>query len=202
METKNQQMKVYKKLQLPKDSAWDRKTWRRYAHWRIKFFIDGVKNLFRWAPIIYKDRDFDDYYILKMLQKKIEFQRQYLIDQNRHTHIDCDNYWMTLVLNLLEREIHNYYALEMYDYMDSTIKFVPFEDSDNSYKMEKITISENLDDYLNKYRLSKRIVIRKNKGKDFTDKETLAFYIGEYNSKKCRNLLFEILKNKSNQWWD
>jgi hypothetical protein len=40
-------MKEYKKLVLPKDSAWGRKTWRSYVHWRIKYFLDGVHNIIR-----------------------------------------------------------------------------------------------------------------------------------------------------------
>ena len=72
-------MKTYTKLPLPKDSAWDRKTWRSHVHWRIKYFIDGVSNIIRWIPTLYHDRDWDEYFILRMLQKKIEHQRAYLV---------------------------------------------------------------------------------------------------------------------------
>ena len=98
-------MKTYNKLPLPKDTAWERKTWRKYIHRKIKYLIDGVHNIIRWIPFLFHDRDWDDYYILKMLQKKIEHQRNYLVNSNRHTRIDEDNYWMTVTLNLLEREI-------------------------------------------------------------------------------------------------
>jgi hypothetical protein len=195
-------MKVYKKLQVPNDSAWDRKTWRKHIHWRIKYFIDGVTNIFKWMPTIYKDRNFDDFFILKILQKKIEFQRSYLINSNRHTNIPHDNYWMTVVLNLLEREIQNYYSLEMYDYLDQHIDFELVEGSHDSYKMNRILIKENLDDYLNKYPSSIRKVMKKYKDIDLSHKETLALYVSKHNQEKCRNLLFEILKQKSECWWD
>jgi hypothetical protein len=45
-------MKTYTQLPMPKDSAWERKTWRRYAPVWFKQFIDGVSNLFKWFPVI------------------------------------------------------------------------------------------------------------------------------------------------------
>ena len=95
-------MKIYHKLKLPKDSAWGRKTWRSYFHWKIKYFIDGIHNIIRWMPTLYHDRDWDEAFILRILQKKIEHQRAHLVQENRHTSVDNDNFWMTVVLNLIE----------------------------------------------------------------------------------------------------
>ena len=94
----------YSKIPLPKDTAWERKSWRRFVHWRIKYVIDGVRNIIRWVPVLFHDRDWDDFFITKMLQKKIENQRKYLVENNRHLRIDEDNFWMTMVLNLIEAE--------------------------------------------------------------------------------------------------
>ena len=76
-------MKNYNKLIVPEDSAWDRKTltariWRS-LHWRIRSFLTGCKNVIRWCPTIFKDRDWDNWYILNILQKKIEFQKEMLV---------------------------------------------------------------------------------------------------------------------------
>ena len=109
----------YTKLKLPKDTAWERKSWRRFVHWRITYFIDGVRNIIRWVPVLYKDRDWDDYFITKMLQKKIENQRKYLVEHNRHLNIDSNNFWMTVVLNLIEAEHEEYYSCEYMDYYES-----------------------------------------------------------------------------------
>ena len=50
-------MKRYEKLPIPSDSAWNRKTWRRYTPIWFNVFIEGVHNIFRWIPTIYKDKD-------------------------------------------------------------------------------------------------------------------------------------------------
>ena len=194
-------MKTYTKLTVPKDSAWDRKTWRRYAPIWLKQFIDGISNIIRWIPVIYKDKDWDDYYITKILQKKIEHQRAHLVKENRHTRIDEDNFWMTVVLNLIEREHEGYYEGEYLDYIKHDMIFEPIEGT-NTCELNLKTTWENLDEYLNKYPRVKYRVIRENKGIDFTEKDRLAMYMSQYRQRKCRNLLFEILKRYSNRWWD
>jgi hypothetical protein len=40
--------------------------------WRIKYFFDSIKNLLRWFPVIFKDRDFDHTFILRILYFKIK----------------------------------------------------------------------------------------------------------------------------------
>ena len=195
-------MKIYHKLKLPKDTAWERKTWRRYFHWKIKYFIDGIHNIIRWIPFLYHDRDQDDHFTLKLLQKKIEYQREYLVKHNRHTRVDEDNYWMTVVLNLIEREKEEYYNLEHYDYMDVQITFKPSKHRENSYELEQNIKSECLDDYLTKYKGAVRRVIKENHNLSISNKESLAFYVALYNQKRARKLLFNILEKYSNRWWD
>ena len=146
-------MKQYTKLHIPKDTAWDRKRINhrllRIIHWRIKDVFNGIWNIIRWAPTIYKDKDWDDYYITKLLQKKIEHQRAYLVKANRHVHVDRDNFWMTVVLNLIERKHADYYDMERYDYIvlnDEDILGDP--------------ISETLDQYIAKYTGDKRAALK------------------------------------------
>lgn len=195
-------MKTYTKLQLPKDSAWGRKTWRRYVHWKLKYFIDGVSNIIRWIPTLYHDRDWDEYFILRMLQKKIEHQRAYLVKSNRHTRVDEDNFWMTVALNLIERELEEYYNLEHYDYMDVDIKFVPCLDHKDRYEMKSTTLHSNLEEYFRKYKAAVRRVLKASSSVEFGDSEKLAHYVSRYNQERNRRLLFTILEKYSNRWWD
>jgi hypothetical protein len=182
-------MKTYIKLPIPKDSAWDRKTWRRYVNWRISHFLDGIWNLITWLPVIWQDRNWDGYYITKLLQKKIELQRAYLIKHNRHTQISRDNYWMTLILNLIEREHEGYYECEYQKYAKYS--------SDVFWQIE----SHRFDEFLHKYPASTRRVMQKFPNKEFNS-ESLALYVSMYNQQRCRKLIFEILKRHSAEWWD
>jgi hypothetical protein len=189
-------MKTYTKLPIPKGTASEYKRFNnrflRIIHWRIKNFFHGIWNIIRWAPTIYKDEDWDDYYITKLLQKKIEHQRAYLVGANRHTNVDRDNYWMTVVLNLIERKHADYYDMERYDYIvlnDEDILGDP--------------LSETLDQYIAKYPGAKRAALKKYANHSrMTDKETISLYMGHIRQQKCDDLIFEILKRHSAEWWD
>lgn len=45
---------------------------RRFKNEIRKFFI-GISNIIKWIPVLYKDRDWDFYFVYVMLQKKLEF---------------------------------------------------------------------------------------------------------------------------------
>lgn len=193
-------MKTYHKLPLPKDSAWERKTLFRMLHWRIRYFLTGCRNLIKWAPTIYNDRGWDGDYILKILQKKIEFQREYLVNANRYVRIDLDNRDMTIVLNLLERVMDDFYQMECIDYWDSDIVFNEVPDNPNVKSIEFNVKSERYDEFLLKYPSSVRAVIKENGVQE--DKKTLCLLVSHYNHKKANKLLFRILQERLGYWWD
>jgi len=39
----------------------------------IRQFSIGVSNIIKWIPVLYKDRDWDFYFVYNILQKKLEF---------------------------------------------------------------------------------------------------------------------------------
>lgn len=194
-------MKTYKKLQLPNEPIWERKTllaWlRRNVHWRIRYFIVGCKNIIRWFPTIFKDKDWDGWHILNILQKKIEYQRQEIVYANRHTRVDLDNRDMTIVLNLIERVKEEYYDSEYFDYFESNIEFVPI--GNEKYELKSELISERYDEFLQKYPSTVRLV-RKKYGE--LPKETLVRKVSIYNHIKANRLLFRILEERMSWWWD
>ena len=132
--------KDIKKLNIPEDSVWDRKTYNPYVlldrwvynHFRtttvgnyicglfdnINAFVRGVKNLIKWGPTIYKDYDWDYRSIYDVLYKKIELLRKNIVQNNRHTGVEADNFWMTLSLNLINKVKDEEYTTEYFDYID------------------------------------------------------------------------------------
>jgi len=193
-------MKTYKQLPIPEDSAWERTTLFGKLHWRIRNFLTGCHNLIKWFPTIWNDRDWDGHYILKILQKKIEFQRKELVSANRHTRIESDNRDMTLALNLLERVKEEYYSLECMDYWDSEIVFNDVPENPKLKSIEVNTKAERYDEYLSKYPSSVRALIKKH-GEEF-DKQRLCLMVSNYNHTKANKLLFRVLKERLAFWWD
>jgi hypothetical protein len=191
-------MKNYKKLTIPEDSAWDRSTiWKR-LHWRIRNFLIGCKNIIKWVPTLFKDRDWDQYHIYTILQKKIEFQRKEIVYANRSTRVWQDNRDMTIILNLLERVKDGYYESENTDYYEMKVETIPV-DGTSLKQMKFEVLSERYDEYLNKYKSSARKVL-KEEGE--IDKETLCMLVARHNQERARKLLFNMLNEKIEGWWD
>jgi hypothetical protein len=102
---------------------------------------------------------------------------------------------MTLVLNLIEREHEEYYVMERYEYIEMHDEILA-----DGYK------SEHIQDYINKYPSTYRKVVKSidvgaPRVYDIT-KDYIAIEMGRERQIKCRRLLFRILKDKAQQWWD
>ena len=193
-------MKTYKQLPIPEDTAWERKTLFGMLHWRIRNFLTSCNNLIKWFPTIWYDRDWDGHFILKILQKKIEFQRKELVNANRHTRIESDNRDMTLALNLLERVKEEYYNLECMDYWHSEMIFGEVPDKSELKSIDILTKSERYDEFLSKYPSSVRAVVKEHGEQD--DKQRLCLLVSYYNHNKANKLLFRILEERLAYWWD
>jgi len=188
-------MKIYKKLPPLKYSSRVRNTLFDKLNWRIRYFLLGIKNIIRWIPTLYHDQDWDWYYTLKILQKKIEFQRKELVNSNRHTKIDIDNRDMTLALNLIERFKEEYYENELIHHCSSIFILGHCEEDINTK-----TTDERLDEYIKKYPSSVRGITKKYG--IIEDKEKLCLQLSLYNQEKSNKLLFRILEEKLKNWWD
>lgn len=228
--------KFHNKLKIPNQSAWDKKSYdpivwlyrSREEHHIIleeyffnpyfdfKYLIKNIFSFFRklfvWVPVLWRDRDYDDFYIFEILKTKILQQRKYLVQNNRHTNIENDNFWMTVCLNLIERIQTSYYEMEYFQYEESDIYFVETEEDKNLFEMKQTFNIDNRLNYINKYPLDRKkaIALIKNlRNQDISDytensesKGTLCLFMASLRHKKAINLLFSILNNKIEHWWD
>lgn len=194
-------MKIYQKLkpaELTYQSKW------KFLPVKIQKRIERINNILAWIPFIYKDKDWDYYHLLRMLQFKIERMRIKLVQNGYHEVVWENNFWMTLTLNLLERECCGFYETELEEYREIQI-FKPQSDIMNftrNVTAFKINInSENYKLYLDKHKATARKLIKFNPNLE-NDLEMLALLVSHQNRRRCYDLIFEILKRKSQLWWD
>ncbi len=224
-------MKEYKKLIIPNDSSWDRKSYNPYSWFKswvynkfhysdfefymnkflftpIHNIIEGVTNFYFWTKVIFKDRNWDDFYIFEILKHKLYLQRKYLIYHNRHTRIDQDNRDMTLCLNLIERIQEDFYQMEYMDYQENESKFIPTDkklDGKELFEWKSDIKKENFDNYFKKYPNSYRIIMNNEKYRKYYNnwgKQVQAMALARYQQEKCQSLLFKILNERINNFWD
>ena len=163
--------------------------------YKIKQFFRRIYNLYRWFPIIWKDQDWDDYYIFEILKFKLENQAKYIGYHNRHVSAKRDAQIMMLCVRLIEKVQDEWYGCEYQKYHDVELKFVESKEYPDSYKVETIEKSERYNDYFKKYpRIYKQVT-----GKD---KHEIAFRVARINEERAHKLLFKILEQNIRRWWD
>lgn len=229
-------MKTHKQLTLPETTAWDKKTYDPIAalyyklryekereipsflekclfdpYFSVKYFIkdlfDFFVRLYKWIPVIWKDRDWDDSFVFKILKHKLLTQREYIVKNNRHLSVEEINRDITICLNLIERILDNYYPTEYLDYIEEDHQFIPTDETNKYYTLTSTPISDNSKEYIQKYPNAVKSVLKKhqdlsNYETNYEDRKILCLYMSAYRHKKAVNLLFYILREKIESWWD
>lgn len=96
----------------------------RFEEWKDDFlrFLDkifsipyyqvttGIRNIFYWLPVIWKDRDWDSHHLYKVMEHKIRSMDRYLNSNQVHClHSDNTLKKLRICLHLLERITEDYY---------------------------------------------------------------------------------------------
>jgi len=127
----------------------------RWVRWELpyqtKYIKYGVKNLYKWFWIIWKDRDWDHHYIFEVLKFKLEKQAKHLADVGFHNDAQRDAERIMTCVRLINKLQNEEYYDELY----------------------------NLDE---------------------KSPETLQTVIDRHNKARC--LLFKILEQRIEHWWD
>jgi hypothetical protein len=177
----------------------------RYYH---KYFKQGVKNLWYWFPVIWRDRNWDGHYIFEILQHKLEGQANYIGGRDLHTRAQLDAKRMRLCISLIKKVQEEDYAMEYMDYAKDRVWFTDCEDRPGSSLYNSEEVWEKYDEYFAKYPLVYKRVLKGDgvftlDGRDESDiKRVIAQNIAHLNHDRARKLLFKIMEENIEGWWD
>ena len=178
----------------------------RWIKWDLKHFPrnvkQGFKNLYKWLPIIWKDRDWDDHYIFEVLKFKLKNTADYFEEKQRFVGWESEVKYIRICESLIKKIQDDYYRMEYYDYVEHNIQIVPALDKD-TYKLKSTVTKNNLDQYLALYPRTKKQVIASGKYKNYTPEDMgIALSMGMERHEKARKLLFKIIQERIEAWWD
>ena len=193
-----------KKSWIVRKIQWIPLWWDNEGRYTLKEIRTGFKNIFYWLPIIWKDRHYDSHYIFEIMMYKIKAQSKYIGERDIHTRAKRDSEIMMTCVRLMEKVQDEFYSSEYSDYHKTKHWFEPTEREGYSSWESKI-LEENFDDYFKKYPLIyKRVLngegIFKLDGTD--DKQRIAMNIGHINHERVRKLLFKLMEQNIERWWD
>jgi len=157
-------------------------------------FYRRVKNVLRWLPTIWKDRDWDDSYITEILIKKLEFTRDFYLSGKAYSaeaEKVADEIKEAIVLLHMTRDSWEFYedlAMEQLEqkWGKTIFEFVPLEDRPGITEMKSKTEKVNTEEEKEQYR------------KEF--RKTLDEARKQYMKDKIKAYKF-IAKN-IDKWWD
>jgi len=187
--------------------SWQKKTvrffkfkYRRYISDPYYDFKYGVKNLFRWFDVVWKDRNWDtESGFYNFTQRKLELARKTFVRNDFIADVDEVNRYMTIAIELIKKMRDEFYSMEHFEYEKRKFEFVPCNDGTKNSFMNTDLIWEKWDDYLKKYPSSVRAVIKKH---GEIEKSRLVFFVAQHNEERANKLLFKILETKLRFWWD
>ncbi len=172
--------------------------WNHNGRYYHKDFIQGVKNLIKWFPTIWKDRDWDQTFIFNILIKKLEFQAKCIGGKDRHTRAKRDAEIMMTCVRLMEKVREEEYNIEYMEYEDTKFEFVETENPE--FKRLKITeLGENFDDYFKKYPRVYKKILNENPNEK---KSRIAHLVAHENHRRAKRILFKLMENYIDYWWD
>jgi len=105
---------------------------------------------------------------------------------------------MLLCARLIEIQQEELYAMEYMDYSETDFEFHPTDDK--LYEIRVTEIAESYDEYFAKYPRQYKIAVQKC-GAD-ASKTKLAITIGVQNQQRSKDLLYRIIQENIERWWD
>jgi hypothetical protein len=175
----------------------------KYLHRNFKI---GIKNLIYWFPIIWKDRNWDSHYTFEIMMHKIKAQSKYIGERDIHTRAKRDAEVMMTCVRLMKLIQDELYSSEYSDYHKTKHWFEPCEDMGGCSTWESKELNENFDDYFKKYPLIyKRVLAGEGPFQPLESgdsKVRVAMNIAYINHDRARKLLFKIMEQDIEKWWD
>ena len=175
----------------------------RYLHRHV---WTGIKNIWYWLPIIWKDRNWDSNYIFEIMMHKLKAQSKYIGSRGTHLSAERDAEIMMTCVRLMKLVQEDTYSSEYSDYHKTKHWLEDIEDKPGLSSWESRLLEENFDDYFKKYPLIYKRVLNgegvfKRQGRE-DDKQVIAMNISHINHDRAKKLLFKLMEENIERWWD
>lgn len=179
----------------------------RWFKWDAKHLhrdiAQGFKNLWKWLPVIWKDRDWDDFYIFEVLKYKIKNTADYTEKKQRFVGWEKEVRYMRICVKLIERLQDEYYQSEYFNYFEDNHTFVPVNFNEKLFEIKSETVRDNLETYISMYPHARRRLMNDNILSNYRKgNSSIALGMGIIRHRKAKNLLFKILEDRIEYWWD
>ena len=171
----------------------------------------GIKNIWYWLPVIWKDRHWDSHYIFDIMAHKLKAQSEYIGRRDFYSGAKRNAEIMMTCVRLMKLVKDEHYSSEYMDYNKTKHWFEPVPDKESLSLWKSKILEETFDDFFKKHPSAYKKVLANKKLQIFeieskdgeTDaKQRIAMNIGYYNHNRARKLLFKLIEENIEDWWD
>ena len=171
-----------------------------YRYYPQKFII-GIKNLIKWGPLIWKDRDWDDTFLFEIIKFKISKMAESHGKTRTYVGSQRNVEIMNTIVRLIEKFQSEHYLHEYFSYVDEKIWFEKIGGSD-SFEMKSETTRDDLDEYFMKYPLLKNRATKHSYYRKNPSAASLGISMGMVQHDRTKRLIFELLNRNIEKWWE
>ena len=147
-----------KKAWIVRKIQWIQLWWSQEGQFTLRNIKTGIKNIWYWLPIIWKDRHWDSHYIFEIMVHKLKAQSEYIGSRDIHTRAKRDSEVMMTCVRLMEKVQNDFYSSEYSDYHKTKHWFEPADEEGYS-TLESRILREDFDSYIKKYPLIEKRVM-------------------------------------------
>jgi hypothetical protein len=178
----------------------------RWFRWEAKHLhrdiAQGFRNLYKWFPIVWKDRDWDDHFIFEALKFKLKNTANYFEEKQRFVGWEDEVKYIRICEKLIKRIQDDYYQTEYMDYVNMEFDLIPISNTDR-FEYKSTVTENNLNKYFALYPKTKKKVLLSDRYKTYVPTDTgIALAMGVERHLKARKLLFKIMERRIEAWWD
>lgn len=169
--------------------------WYNDFRYFLKSIIIGIKNLWVWFPVIWKDRNFDKGYLIELNIKKLEMMHKWFSNPN-NTHITEENRKhivsrINTAIKLMKLVEDEFYAMEYQKeienlYGKSKWEFIPCHDMKNMYEIQIKFEKKYTEEELEKINKHEHELLVKSRNKHI----------------KAKRILWKFIEHNIDYWWD
>jgi len=187
-------------------SKWHWKVYR-WFRWEAKYFphrfVTGIKNLWKWFPVIWKDRDYDHDFIFEILKFKLNNMANRFEQTNRFVDSTKQASKIRTCVRLIQKIQDDDYSSEMHEYWDTKMRVERVKGSTN-HSLEFDDIRDDLHLYLAKYPNDVRRALKSSylKDKENSSNKQIAIVVSRLREDRAKTLLFKIMNKNIFSWWD
>lgn len=175
--------------------------WKFEYRYYPQNFTRGVKNLIKWAPVIWKDRDWDNTFFFEIIKFKISKMSKYHGKTIPHSVCERNVEIMNTIVRLIDKFQSEEYLHEYFSYVDNDFTFEKVEGTDY-FEMKIENLRNDLDLYFEKHPLLKRRAVNHEIYKGHPSSTTLAMAMGFVQHERTKRLIFELLNRNVEKWWE